>query len=160
MADARGPGSVDVRLASVEDAGVLARLLWDFNTEFDAPIDPADVLEGRLQRLLASGRFWALLAGEPASAFATIAMRESALSAGPVAYLEDLYVAPALRGQGIGSAMMARLLDEAARREISMVEVGVDEPDVSARRFYESHAFVYRDPDTEERAFYLYREFD
>lgn len=163
MADARAPGPLDdpppVRLATAEDAGGLARVLWDFNTEYDAPIADVDVLGSRLARLLADDGFWALLAGEPPVGFVTLAMRSSALSEGPVAYLEDFYVVPALRGQGIGSSLMALLLAEVERRGISMVEIGVDEPDVDARRFYERHGFVHWDPDTGDRAYYLYREF-
>ncbi|MFW2514014.1 GNAT family N-acetyltransferase [Demequina sp. SO4-13] len=162
MADARARGSFDVRLASIADAGVLARALWDFNTEFDDPVDDVDVLEARLRRLLAGCGFWALVAtlvaGEEPAGFATLAMRESAMSDGTVAYLEDLYVAPQLRGRGIGSALLARLFDEVDRRGIAMVEVGVDEPDVDALRFYERHGFVHRDPHTGDRAYYLYRE--
>ncbi|WP_062134428.1 GNAT family N-acetyltransferase [Demequina aestuarii] len=162
MADALAPGPPDagvfVRVASVDDASALARLLWDFTTEFEAPIDAIEVLDARLRRLLAGRRFWALLAGDPAVGFVTLAMRESALSAGPVAYLEDFSVVPHLRGRGIGSALMGRLLEEVSRRGIAMVEIGVDEPDDGALRFYERHGFVHRDPDTGDRAFYLYRE--
>ncbi|MDN4479432.1 GNAT family N-acetyltransferase [Demequina muriae] len=163
MADARAQRPLEAaaatRVASVDDAAVLARLLWDFNTEFEAPIDAVEVLEARLRRVLAGDRFWALLAGDPAAGFVTLAMRDSALTAGPVAYLEDFYVVPELRGRGIGSALMGLLLEEVSRRGIAMVEIGVDEPDDGALRFYERHAFVHRDPETGDRAFYLYREF-
>ena len=46
----------EVRRATVADAAVLARLLWDFNTEFETETDDADVLAVRFARLLRARR--------------------------------------------------------------------------------------------------------
>ena len=133
-------------------------MLIDFNSEYNEESPAPDVLESRFSSLLASDRFWAILAGDPAVAFATVAERDSPLYDGRVGYLEDLYVRPKLRGHGIGGGVMRMLLDEAHRRGLGLVEIGVDEPDVDAMRFYESHGFVHRDPDTGDRAFHIYQE--
>ena len=53
----------DVRLATIDDAGALAQLLHDFNTEFDTPTPPVDVLTARLRDLLAGDSTFAMLAG-------------------------------------------------------------------------------------------------
>ena len=150
--------AVTTRLATPEDAPLLAQLLWDFNTEYDEQTPSVATLEQRLRRLLAGDDFWAILAGVPVVAFATLAMRESPYYDGRVAYLEDLYVEPDMRGAGIGSAIMELLVAEARRQDVALIEIGVDEPDVDAMRFYERHGFVHRDPETGDRAFHIYRE--
>lgn len=135
-------------------------MLWDFNTEYDEDTPSVATLEQRLRTLLAGEQFWAIVAGVPAVGFATVAMRDSPYYEGRVAYLEDLYVEHDMRGAGIGSAIMALLIAEAQSRGVQLIEIGVDEPDVDAMRFYESHGFVHRDPDTGDRAFHIYRELD
>ncbi|GIG54360.1 hypothetical protein Dac01nite_11120 [Demequina activiva] len=137
---------------------MLAQLLWDFNAEYDESTPSIATLERRLQALLAGDGFWAILAGVPAVGFATLAMRDSPYYEGRVAYLEDLYVVQDMRGTGIGSAIMALLITESERRGAGLVEIGVDEPDVDAMRFYVRHGFVHRDPETGDRAFHIYRE--
>ena len=73
---------------------------------------------------------------------------------GPVALLDELYVAPDRRGHGLGSAMIALLLSDATKAGVSAVEINVDAGDVDAQRFYERHGFRGMDADTGERAFY------
>ena len=152
-------GAVQVRRAELGDAEVMARLLHDFTSEFGDPTPPLDVLAANLRDVLAGGHFWALLAGDPVQGILTVAERPTAFSPGAALYLEDLYVEPAHRGQGMGGALMARLFEEAAERQASLVEIGVDESDVDAMRFYERHGMIHRDPESGERAFYIYREF-
>jgi GNAT superfamily N-acetyltransferase len=75
-----------------------------------------------------------------------------------VALLDELYVVPRLRGHGIGSQVIDRLLTETHARAVSLVEINVDEGDVDARRFYERHGFVATEPGSDERALYYFRE--
>src|SRR4051795_1481466 len=95
------------RVATVADATVLARLLDAFNREYDDPTPGVEVLATRLTRLLAGGDVIALLAGDPPVGFALLTLRPNVWYDGPVGLLDELYVAPALRGQGIGSALLA-----------------------------------------------------
>ena len=130
-----------VRRATPDDAAVLGSLLWDFNTEFESPTDPADVLAERFSRLLLREDVIALLAGDD-EGFAFLTLRPAIWFDGPVAQLEELYVVPALRDRGIGTA----ILEEARRlvREQGSPEmhINVDEVDTDTRRFYERHGFV------------------
>lgn len=130
-----------VRQAGVPDAGTLGRLLWEFNTEFATPTDPAEVLARRFARMLAGDSAFALLAGE-GEGFALVTLRPAVWFDGPVAQLEELYVAPALRSQGIGSALLSgarHLVDEHGAPEMNII---VDEGDRAAQRFYERHGFA------------------
>jgi GNAT superfamily N-acetyltransferase len=152
--DARG---VVVRRATVADAAVVAGLLDDFNREFDTPTPGAEALTDRLSALLVRDEVWALLAETGPAAgqvlgVALVTLRPNVWYDGPVAMLDELYVVPERRAEGIGSALLARLFDDAAERSVSAIEIEVDEPDTDAQRFYRRHGFTDRDPDTGDRA--------
>src|SRR5262245_20368998 len=110
------------RLATPADAATVAQLLDAFNREFDTPTPGPDVLAARLARLLGGHEVLALLAGEPAIAVAVLTLRPNVWYDGPVALLDELYVAPGLRGQGIGSALLTAGEDEVRRRGAEVVE--------------------------------------
>lgn len=145
-----------VRLATAVPADVAdaAQLLHDFNTEFDTPTPGAAVLAGRLERLLAGNGVYVVLAGQPSVGVAVVSLRPNVWFDGPVALLDELYVAPAHRGLGLGGRILALVREEAARRGAELVEINVDEGDTDARRFYERHGFSAIEPDTGERALY------
>jgi GNAT superfamily N-acetyltransferase len=133
-----------VRRATTGDAGVLGRMLWDFNTEFETETDDADVLAERFGRLLALPEIVAVLAEDGAApvGFALVSLRPAIWFDGPVAQLEELYVVPALRSGGIGTQVLA--LCRRLARELGAPEmhINVDEVDVDTCRFYERHGFV------------------
>jgi GNAT superfamily N-acetyltransferase len=149
---------VTVRTATAGDAGEVARLLHDFNTEFDTPSPGVETLAPRLRSLLAGDGTLAVLAGEPAVGVALVTLRPNVWYEGPVALLDELYVAPDRRGGGIGSAIVDHLLTWAREMDVGLIEINVDEADVDARRFYERHGFTGIEPTTGERAFYYHRE--
>ena len=146
------------RLATPDDAGEVARLLHDFNTEFDTPSPGVGVLAPRLRRLLAGDETFAVLSGTPAVGLALVTVRTNVWYQGRVALLDELYVVPARRSRGVGSAIVGHLLSLAQASGIDLVEINVDEGDVDARRFYERHGFSAIEPDTGERALYYHRE--
>ena len=143
-----------IRQASREDARLAAQLLHDFNSEFDEPTPAVDVLTQRLERLVARDDVVVLLAGEEGLAFLTF--RPGVWDEGPVALLEELYVRPERRNQGLGSALLERSFDVARERGCETYQVNVDESDVDAQRFYERHGVAARQPNG-ERAFYFER---
>jgi len=146
------------RLATVDDAAEVARLLHDFNTEFDTPSPGTRVLTERLERLLATESTFAILAGHPSVAVALVTLRPNVWYDGSVALLDELYVVPERRAQGIGTSIIELLHRHATASGIEAIEINVDEADVDAQRFYERHGYSGVEPDTGERAFYYFRE--
>ncbi|MDR7252903.1 GNAT superfamily N-acetyltransferase [Nocardioides sp. BE266] len=147
----------EVRRATPGDAGVLGRLLWDFNTEFETATDDAEVLADRFTRLLELDGIVAVLAedsvedsAEPVG-FALVSLRPAIWFDGPVSQLEELYVVPALRDHGIGTAILElckRLVRDLGSPEM---HINVDEIDTDTRRFYERHGFVNIEPGVDYR---------
>lgn len=148
------------RVAGVGDAEAIADLLDRFNTEFEVSSPGPAVLAGRLRTLLGGRQTLAVVAGEPPVAVALLTLRPNVWNDGPVALLDELYVLPDRRGGGLGSAVLAEVFEQLERRGVELLEVNVDEGDVDAQRFYARHGVTMVDPDTDERAFYMYRELD
>ena len=151
-------GAAQVRRATVDDAERVAGLLHDFNTEFDTDTPGPVVLAERLRNLLAGTQTFALLGGEPAVGVALVTLRPNVWYPGPVALLDEMYVAPEARGAGVGGAIVERLVAECRRDGVSAIEINVDEGDVDARRFYERHGFSPTEAGSTERALYYWRE--
>jgi GNAT superfamily N-acetyltransferase len=141
-----------VRRATVADAEVVARLLHDFNTEFDTPTPGVDTLSTRLRDLLATESTFAVLAGTPAVGVAVVTLRRNVWYDGPVARLDELYVVPERRGGGIGASMIELMEWECRSRGVELVEIEVDDVDVDAARFYRRHGYTDVDPDSGDRA--------
>jgi GNAT superfamily N-acetyltransferase len=146
------------RAARAPDARAVAELLDAFNREFDTPTPGVPVLAARLERLLAEADLIALLAGEPPCAVAVLTLRPGVWSDGPVATLDELYVAPERRGNGIGSALLSAAEVEVRRRGGEWLEINVDGVDTGARRFYERHGYTNTEPGQPEPMLYYYRE--
>lgn len=143
----------DVRRATAEDAAVLGRLLWDFNTEFDSETDDADVLARRFARLLAVDGVLAVLAEDDGEAvgFALVTLRPAIWFDGPVSQLEELYVVPRLRDRGIGTQVLDLCRELARELGSPEMHINVDEVDVDTRRFYERHGFRNIEDGTDYR---------
>ncbi|HRO92408.1 GNAT family N-acetyltransferase [Citricoccus sp.] len=140
-------------------ADVVGRLLYDFNTEFDSPTPRAGEFAARFARLLTRDDVLVLLAGDPAepTGFAYLTLRPSPYFDGPLMQLEELYVVPALRARGIGTALIRDILRRARELGCGEIHIGVDEIDVAARRFYERHGFSNREPGEDYRMLFYVR---
>ena len=146
---------VEVRRATPEDAGVVGRLLWDFNTEFETPTPTAEEFATRFARLLTRDDVVVLLAGDATSSgptgFAYLTLRPAPYFDGPLAQLEELYVRPQLRDRGIGTALLTTALALCRERDAGEMHINVDEVDTDTRRFYERHGFSNVAAGTEDR---------
>ncbi|MBM0123611.1 GNAT family N-acetyltransferase [Pimelobacter simplex] len=151
-----------VRLATSADAFVVGGLLFDFNTEFDTPTPTAADFGDRFTTLLARPDVFVVLAEDPATGDATgfglLTLRPTPYGDGPLAQLEELYVVPPLRDQGIGTALLTRAVAEVEERGGIEVHINVDEIDVDTRRFYERHGFTNIQPGEDFRMLCYLRE--
>jgi GNAT superfamily N-acetyltransferase len=136
--------SPHVHLATPADADAVGRLLYAFNREFDEPTPSPSVLAERMRQLLDGGDTLVLLVGDGPDGLAVLRFRLAIWSAGQESYLAELYVTPGRRGQGLGRVLMEAALRAARERGAGTMDIGVDEPDLAARRLYESLGFSNR----------------
>jgi GNAT superfamily N-acetyltransferase len=144
------------RRAGPDDAAPIARLLHDFNTEYDDFTPGPEALERRVRELLEADEIAVVLAGDPPQGLALMRFRPALWKAALDCYLEELYVVPDRRGQGIGRALMNAAMDLARERGAADMHLGTGEDDVAARGLYESLGFSNREgkPDGPLNYFY------
>lgn len=148
-----------VRHATAGDAELLAAMLDAFNTEFGDPTPGTEVLTRRVRGFIESGEMIYLLGGDGPDGFAQVSFKPSVWSDEPVGYLEELYVRPGRRGEGIGRAIMEAVLALARERGAAGMEVVTGESDTAARALYESVGFE-NEIEGEERSRSLFYELD
>lgn len=151
---------VTVRFATPEDAATVGALLHDFNTEFESPTPGAAFFGERFAEQLRRDDVLVVLAEDAgeAVAFAFLTLRPTPYYRGPLAQLEELYVRPALRDEGIGTRVLTAAIDEVRRRGAGEMHINVDEIDHDTRRFYERHGFVNIEPGEDYRMLCYLRE--
>ncbi|MQA76078.1 MAG: GNAT family N-acetyltransferase [Solirubrobacterales bacterium] len=140
-----GPPEGAVRRAAVADAPEIARLLHDFNTEFSVPTPGIAVLTDTARRLLAGGELTILLAGEGPDGLAQLQLLPSIWTGKLDAYLQELYVAPSKRGQGLGRDLLEEAMRIAREAGATRIELGTSEDDTTAIALYESRGFSNRE---------------
>jgi ribosomal protein S18 acetylase RimI-like enzyme len=145
-----------VRAAGPGDLDGLGRLLCDFNLEFGEDSPAPAVLAARLGQLLDHGDTAVLVVGDGPDGLAVLRFRPALWISGLECYLAELYVIPPRRGQGLGRALMQAALREAAERGAATMDIGVDEPDLAARRLYESLGFTNRSGGGDGPLMYVY----
>lgn len=152
---------IDISLATVEQAPVVARLQIAFDEEFDSPTPAFGTLLPRFRALIADRDGLVLLAGDPDDplGYAVVTLRPTVYCDGPLATLDELYVRPGRRNLGLGTALLNRAIAELRARGGGEMHINVDEVDIDARRFYERHGFVNIEPGTDHRMLCYIREF-
>jgi ribosomal protein S18 acetylase RimI-like enzyme len=150
------PDPPAVRIADVTDAEAAATLLHDFNTEFGDFTPGVEALTGRLAPLIDAGEAVVLLGGDGPHGIAVLRFRPSLWTESLDAYLEELYVAPDRRGQGLGRALLEAALEVSKSRGAGFIYLGTSVDDVAARSLYEKLGFTDRegDPDGPMMLFY------
>jgi ribosomal protein S18 acetylase RimI-like enzyme len=144
----------EVRRAQPADADGIGRLLHDFHTEFDEFSPGAQAVAERVRNLLADGEISVLVAGADPLGLAVLRFRPSLWKAALECYLEELYVVPDRRGEGIGRALMDAAIDVARHEGADDMSLATGEDDVAARGLYESLGFSNRESNGELNFFY------
>jgi ribosomal protein S18 acetylase RimI-like enzyme len=148
--------SSEIRRADASDAASIARLLHDFNTEYEDFTPGVPALTERLGELLAENEIIALLADDPALGFALLRIRPSLWAKAGDAYLEELYVVPKHRRRGIGRKLLNAAMETARDVGANHFELTTGETDTEARALYESTGMTNREgaPDGPRMLYY------
>ena len=146
----------EVRLANAADAPAFGKLLQAFNDEFDEPTPDAAMIAERAAPLIESGEVTVLLGGDGPDGFAQLRFRPSLYTGALDAYLEELYVVPERRGEGLGRALLEAAMEHSKERGAEHIDLGTSETDVAARALYESTGFTNREggPDGPAMLYY------
>lgn len=135
----------ETRIAGAADAPEAALLLDAFNREYDEHTPGVEILTDRCRELIETGEAVVVLPAEPDSGIGVIRFRRSLWTESPAAldaYLEELYVVPERRGEGIGRALLNGVLDASRERGAVRIELGTSTDDHAAIGLYESAGFT------------------
>lgn len=145
-----------IRRATNEDATDVAQLLHDLNTEYGDPTPGVAALSERVSELLTSEHIVVLLAGAPPSGLALFRSRPSLWSTAADVYLEELYVVPERRSEGIGRRLLETAVAAAREAGADHFELTTGEMDTQARGLYKSFGLTNREgaPDGPRMLYY------
>lgn len=145
------------RLATTRDVFLVADLLDQFNIEFEYPSLGKAFLVTRLTNLLDHPQVLVVVAGDPPQGVGIVTLRPLIWEEGLVATIDELYTAPSMRSQGLGTAMLMLITEQARHRGARYLNIQTDEHDEDAHRFYARHGYPIRDKETGECAYSIWK---
>jgi len=142
-----GLAETTLRVASLDDAGILAALMSEMDDEAQDPVTPADTAAMResLVGMAVYPNFRAyILQDDEGNAIATFSLM---IFSGPAhlnakqAMLDAVVVTRAWRGKGVGKSLIRHALDIAAQAGSYKMGLSSNLKRVDAHRFYEDNGF-------------------
>jgi ribosomal protein S18 acetylase RimI-like enzyme len=104
-----------------------------------------ETLAPRCAVLLRAKAMTVLLTGEPPVGLSLLRLRPSPWTDGEEAYLQELYVVPARRGEGLGRALVEATIEVARAAGARSLDLNTGEADLGARALYEKLGFTNRE---------------
>lgn len=150
----RAPADLAIRFATATDAATILAFIEEL-AEYERLSHEVVADENQIRTTLFGAKpaaevLIAELAGE-AVGFALFFQSYSTFLGKPGLYLEDLFVRPAVRGKGVGGALMSALARIATQRDYGRFEWSVLDWNAPALRFYESLGAVPQSEWTVQR---------
>ncbi len=145
-----------IRRAGAGDAAEVARLLDAFNREYDEYTPGVEALADRGAQLIGNEEVTVLLTGDPPFGLAQLRFLPSMWSDGFEAYLEELYIAPDRRGEGLGRKLLDAAIELSRERGATHLQLNTSEDDTAAIALYESSGFSNREGRPDGPTMYFY----
>jgi ribosomal protein S18 acetylase RimI-like enzyme len=134
-----------VWVATPAEAAGVTRLLVAFRDWFESEQPSAESMSASVTALIEDPATEYLLGraeeAEPACGVCQLRFRHSVWTGTPDCWLEDLYVADAGRGRGVGRALVELAFERARLRGAERIELDTNETNAAAIALYESLGF-------------------
>ncbi len=131
---------VTTRRAGMDDTPLLVALMGEFYAESEFSLD-REWASKSFSALLgddAKGAVWIAFRDDEPAGYAVLTIRHSMEYGGPDAFIDDLYVRPAHRRQGLGREALGSLFSECDRRGVLAVHVEAGRNNIAAQALYRS----------------------
>jgi ribosomal protein S18 acetylase RimI-like enzyme len=149
-----------VRLAAVEDAPVVARLLCDFRDHEGRHWPPDEAMLAGVRRLIGRDDAEYLLGGDPPAGIVQLRYRYGVWWDAEDCHVEDVFVRAEARGSGVGRAMVAAAIDRARERGCRRLELDTAEENEPALALYRSLGFRSGGDEPGRLAVFMRRRID
>jgi GNAT superfamily N-acetyltransferase len=134
-------GALTIRRAAAGDEQAWSDLWAKWQSHMSGMVPEGATARAWAQITTPGSGLFALLAcsNTEARGFANVSVTPFAWTGGPILFLQDLYVAPAARGTGVGRSLLQAVYDEADAMGAAQVFWMVDELDSDLQAFYARH---------------------
>lgn len=136
-----------LELARVSDLELLIELMQGYYQDDELRFDPARQRTAML-RLLGEpqwGRVWLIRLLDQVVGYVAVCFGFSLELGGNDAYVDELYVVPAARGQGLATHALQHLSEALAELGLCAVHLEVDQHNAAAQRLYSALGYRKRD---------------
>ena len=130
-----------VRVATPDDADVVARLLCEFRDHEGRHWPPDENMRAGVERLIGRDDVDYLLGGDPAAGIVQLRYRYGVWWDAEDCHIEDVFVRSDARGSGVGRAMVAAAILRARERGCRRLELDTAEENEPALALYRSLGF-------------------
>jgi L-amino acid N-acyltransferase YncA len=133
---------VRLRIATADDADLIVEMATAFYAEDGHPIDAG--AEAAIRETAAGGipaLLWVIEADGATAGYMAIAFGYSLEYGGRDAFLDDIYIVPALRSRGIGRRAVVLAVPEARAHGVRALHLEVDLDNEAGRRFHAANGF-------------------
>ena len=129
------------RKATLEDMPALVDLMQEFYAEANYPLDRqwATASFSALLKDDSRGAAWIIFHDSEPAGYVVLTIRFSMEYGGLDAFIDDLFIRPSYRRQGLGRAALKALFNECERRNVLAVHVEVGHDNVAAKALYLSY---------------------
>lgn len=137
-------GLIDVRFepARAADTAVLLAMVRAFHAEEGHFLDaPAEAAVARIAKGEELARAWVVRRGAEAMGYLVLTVGYSIEYGGRDGFVDDLYLAPELRGRGVGKRLLTFALEQAAALGINTLHLEVEGGNARAQRLYQAAGF-------------------
>lgn len=127
-----------LQLASINDVGLLLPLVEAYHS-FEEIEMSNQHREQALQQLLSDpslGRIWLIFTDSTLSGYIALTFGYSIEFGGQDAFIDELYIQPEFRGQGLGQQTLIKIQQEARALDIQALHLEVARQNTAAQRFY------------------------
>lgn len=140
-----------IEQAGPADIPALVELMGEFHAESSHALDRqwAAASFAQLLRDEARGAVWIARHGTEPAGHVVLVLRHSMEFGGLAGVIDDLFVRPQFRRQGVGSALLSALFDACRKLHVAAVHVEIDPGNVAASTLYQ--AFGLRGHGAERR---------
>jgi ribosomal protein S18 acetylase RimI-like enzyme len=137
---------MQLSVAGPEDLAGLVELMLEFSIESAAPLTKQHI-EQAVQPLLENNPLGVIFYArqEKLLGYLVMSFGWGIESGGKEALIDEVYISPALRNQGVGSALAELAIEHARSQGVKMVFLETEKPNVRVRELYGRLGFELED---------------